>query len=331
MTALLTGFMYSILSWNQITLAIKALLEMLSSLGIKTKEEYFYLIGWLIIPKLLTTVAPLIYKRIFLSAHIKTQRRHKLLLIIVFTIIYFLYGVWSVGQRRYKAESNFYEILHVPLGTTDSVLFKRSFRHMNKILHPDKSGSGSNTAYYKLQLAYATLSNPVKRIIYQKFGPEILESNFGNTGAKILEELPQAMIRQTSITWTIAIGIVGVLGGILFEQKLLVQLPLMLAYSIEISILAGLGPFSDVGIFLGLLQFQVIRIMKQVLLLLYLATIGIRFSLHRRKLTSQHQIAVKRIKNNLRIIENKRINVSVERLDEVSKGLDKLIEESIKS
>ena len=82
-----------------------------------------------------------------------------------------------------RQAGDFYQLLNVPI-TADEKMIKSRFRRLAALHHPDKISSmfgserdtGAADAYFvALKSAQDTLTNPVKRYAYERFGPDIVQ------------------------------------------------------------------------------------------------------------------------------------------------------------
>ncbi|WVQ70933.1 hypothetical protein IAR50_000458 [Cryptococcus sp. DSM 104548] len=67
-----------------------------------------------------------------------------------------------------------YELLGVTKDADDDEL-KKAFRLIARQHHPDRAGPGSDDFFIAARKAYETLSDPVKRYAYDRFGPQSIE------------------------------------------------------------------------------------------------------------------------------------------------------------
>ncbi|EST09442.1 DnaJ [Kalmanozyma brasiliensis GHG001] len=88
--------------------------------------------------------------------------------VIIGTLFYQLFQCASTAQP------NYYQLLGLPLDV-DSEGIRRSFRALARRYHPDKVGESGEAFFIHLRRAHDTLSEPVKRFAYDRFGPTISE------------------------------------------------------------------------------------------------------------------------------------------------------------
>ncbi|CAH2051385.1 unnamed protein product [Thlaspi arvense] len=73
--------------------------------------------------------------------------------------------------QRFSATASLYEILEIPVGSTSQEI-KSAYRRLARICHPDVAGNGRNHSsaddFMKIHAAYCTLSDPEKRVVYDR-------------------------------------------------------------------------------------------------------------------------------------------------------------------
>mmetsp|Transcript_12044 Transcript_12044/g.22533 ORF Transcript_12044/g.22533 Transcript_12044/m.22533 type:complete len:445 (-) Transcript_12044:36-1370(-) len=90
--------------------------------------------------------------------------------------------VQKILKAKEGGKGAHYRILGVPIDADDSAL-KKAYRKLALKLHPDKnSAPHADEAFKALGLAYATLSDPQKRSIYDRYGDEDPDNNGGGGG-----------------------------------------------------------------------------------------------------------------------------------------------------
>ncbi|WVQ97459.1 hypothetical protein IAU59_004572 [Kwoniella sp. CBS 9459] len=97
------------------------------------------------------------------------QKNYKL----AFTGVICLYLAYTfVKDDGAGPGENWYALLGVPRDVDDDGL-KRAYRSLSRLYHPDRAGAGirSEELFISIRRAYETLSDPVKRYAYNRFGP----------------------------------------------------------------------------------------------------------------------------------------------------------------
>ncbi|KAI0973857.1 hypothetical protein F4678DRAFT_388554 [Xylaria arbuscula] len=98
--------------------------------------------------------------------------------------IYLLYTIYEAHWELQRA-GNFYTALGVPIDASDRDIRVR-FRRLAAQYHPDKVSSSSSSTdpenatrfFMQLKTAYEVLTNPIQRFAYDRFGPDILDSEW---------------------------------------------------------------------------------------------------------------------------------------------------------
>ncbi|WRT64152.1 uncharacterized protein IL334_001081 [Kwoniella shivajii] len=93
-----------------------------------------------------------------------------------FTGVIFTYLAYTFFKSDEKGNTteDFYALLGVEKDV-DADGLKRAFRSLSRLYHPDRAGSGNDDLFIMIRRAYETLSDPVKRYAYDRFGPQILD------------------------------------------------------------------------------------------------------------------------------------------------------------
>lgn len=93
--------------------------------------------------------------------------RDRRIIYIVVVLSYLLYSLYS----SYAAlPANYYQLLGVATDVQEKQL-RRTYRKLSAIYHPDKGGS--EDLFRQLRVAYDTISNPITRFGYDRFGPQV--------------------------------------------------------------------------------------------------------------------------------------------------------------
>ncbi|WVR05890.1 hypothetical protein IAU60_002916 [Kwoniella sp. DSM 27419] len=97
---------------------------------------------------------------------------------LALTSVICLYLAWTFYAENEStgagASENWYKLLGVATDVDDDGL-KRAFRSLSRLHHPDRAGQGSDDTFIMIRRAYETLSDPVKRYAYDRFGPGVLD------------------------------------------------------------------------------------------------------------------------------------------------------------
>ncbi|ORX35945.1 DnaJ domain-containing protein [Kockovaella imperatae] len=93
---------------------------------------------------------------------------------VTFTLFVCGYLVWSFfNSGGVKPDQNWYTLLAVSRDAEDERL-KTAFRTLSRTYHPDRAGGGDESRFILIRQAYETLSDPIKRYAYDRFGPDIV-------------------------------------------------------------------------------------------------------------------------------------------------------------
>lgn len=90
---------------------------------------------------------------------------------IIYIVVVVSYLMYTLYRAYVDLPVNFYETLGVPLDVGEKKL-RTGYRRLSAIHHPDKGGD--EDLFRTLRVAYDTLSDPVTRFAYDRFGPAML-------------------------------------------------------------------------------------------------------------------------------------------------------------
>ncbi|KAI0005636.1 hypothetical protein F4779DRAFT_47712 [Xylariaceae sp. FL0662B] len=144
------------------------------------------LLGWTFLPNLVTGWVQAIYYGLTIRAgepkpapNSPRYAKHRRRIHILVVSLYLLYTVYEADYELRRA-SNYYADLGVPFGASERDI-KSRFRRLAALHHPDKLGAaaaadddGAAADYFMhLKAASETLTHPVSRFAYERFGPDV--------------------------------------------------------------------------------------------------------------------------------------------------------------
>ncbi|KAJ5698198.1 hypothetical protein N7462_000203 [Penicillium macrosclerotiorum] len=139
------------------------------------------MLGWTFIPSTLTDIIQHIFYILFVRGKepypAKNSERHQRDRRIIFALVISSYLLYTLYESVYQIQKigDFYRVLGVsPL--VDERTLKSTYRRIARDYHPDRLGPGASDAnFVVLQRIKDTLSDPVRRFAYDRFGPDILD------------------------------------------------------------------------------------------------------------------------------------------------------------
>ncbi|KAL9104512.1 MAG: hypothetical protein Q9163_000543 [Psora crenata] len=177
--------------------------------------------SWTFLPGLVTGWIQTVYYGITIRAgDPKPQpgtpryQKHRRRIHITVIIAYLLYTIYEADYWL-RQEGDFYRILGVPYGA-DEKKIKSRFRRLAALYHPDKLKtespselSAAESHFVSLKQAQDTLSDPIKRFAYERFGPDMLNwqhcSSIGDYLSRGLQVV-QGPLYAVTITFMILLG-----------------------------------------------------------------------------------------------------------------------------
>ncbi|KAI9167588.1 Chaperone protein DnaJ [Paramyrothecium foliicola] len=148
-----------------------------------TMTQFLSLIGWWVLPNLVTSWVQTIYYGITIragdpkptpgSARFNADRRITHILVVS---LYLLYTVYE-ADHEIRRQSSFFADLGVPFDASPRDI-KSRFRRVAAVHHPDKAGAGYEdvgTYFMHLKVASETLQDAAKKFAYERFGPDVLQ------------------------------------------------------------------------------------------------------------------------------------------------------------
>ncbi|CCG83884.1 protein of unknown function [Taphrina deformans PYCC 5710] len=88
---------------------------------------------------------------------------------IIYVVVVLSYLAYTLYSAFLSIEPNYYNYLLVPIDVEEKQL-RRAFRRVSTLHHPDKGGD--EALFTSLRAMYDTLSNPITRFAYDRFGPQ---------------------------------------------------------------------------------------------------------------------------------------------------------------
>lgn len=173
--------------------------------------------GWAFLPNLVTNWTQQTYYSITIRAGdphpapgtplYQKHRRNIFTLVIASYLLFTIYQTdWQI-QR----ESDFYNLMGVPFDADEKTIAKQLRRQL-ALNHPDKVAAAerewAEQVFIQVRVAHDTLTDPVKRFAYERFGPDMLQwkncksmqdyiwQGAQNSGVAILSALVVILIAQ---------------------------------------------------------------------------------------------------------------------------------------
>ncbi|AFR93945.2 chaperone protein DNAJ [Cryptococcus neoformans C23] len=93
---------------------------------------------------------------------------------LAFTGAICIWQAYSFLKGGLGNDDDWYRLLNVQVNADEDAL-KSAFRSLARKHHPDRAGNDNDDHFILARKAYETLSDPVKRYAYDRFGPKILQ------------------------------------------------------------------------------------------------------------------------------------------------------------
>ncbi|CAG8558920.1 hypothetical protein C2G38_2102857 [Gigaspora rosea] len=144
--------------------------------------DWLNFLGWTILPQLVTNWIQIIYYRLVYRAGAdlpkRGQPKYELHRRRIFVVVVLSYLIYTIVDAVYSINPNYYDELKINQDFTIKEI-KANFRKLQLEYHPDKNQEeGAQETFIWLRAAYDTLTDPVKRYAYDRFGTEI--NNWNN-------------------------------------------------------------------------------------------------------------------------------------------------------
>ncbi|BFZ53270.1 hypothetical protein PYCC9005_000293 [Savitreella phatthalungensis] len=135
------------------------------------------LAAWSILPNLIANAVHAVLLKTFphLMSHARAgtlrHNKQRQWIYVGIIITYLAHNLYQVSTSR---GSNFYQLLGIlPYTAADERVLRTAFRRMSALHHPDRP-TGDDGQFRLVRSAYDTLSDPVRRFAYDRFGPSTL-------------------------------------------------------------------------------------------------------------------------------------------------------------
>ncbi|KAG0245036.1 hypothetical protein BGW41_004293 [Actinomortierella wolfii] len=140
--------------------------------------EYANIAGWLFLPSLVTNVLHGIYRSVKYPVdsrakpavntpkYVRTHNR-------IYCLVILGYLLYTIVEVYYSLPPNYYNLLDIDFHSFSQKQLKKNFRMASLMYHPDKVGAEGAEIFVTLREAHDVLNDPVARIAYNKFGPNI--------------------------------------------------------------------------------------------------------------------------------------------------------------
>ncbi|KAK9255148.1 hypothetical protein V1507DRAFT_453435 [Lipomyces tetrasporus] len=166
-------------------------------------------LAWLVVPRGVSTALQMGYYQLFYPAAnaaprpgSPTYRRHQRISYAVVIIGYLIYTTYT-SVTGIVGAGNFYSLLGVPIDVDDKSV-RRRFRNLSVLSHPDK-GTGSDDVFIALKLASETLTSPVRRFAYDRFGMAALSWPEGKSEVEYVMRGIQASVPQYVFSFVVMV------------------------------------------------------------------------------------------------------------------------------
>ncbi|KAK9373781.1 uncharacterized protein V1513DRAFT_448113 [Lipomyces chichibuensis] len=166
-------------------------------------------LAWLVVPRAASAALQQGYYQVFYPAantaprpETPTYRRDQRISYIVVIVGYLIYTT-STTVTGVVAQGNFYSLLSLPIDV-DEKSVRRKFRALSVHSHPDK-GTGNEEVFIALKLASETLSSPLRRFAYDRFGMPALSWPEGKSELECVMRGIQSSIPQYVVSFVVMV------------------------------------------------------------------------------------------------------------------------------
>ncbi|KAI8053920.1 hypothetical protein BDF22DRAFT_444479 [Syncephalis plumigaleata] len=215
---------------------------------------YLYMILWAVIPKFVTGILQSTYYRLAYSGRTRPRPTkqdpvYKVHYRRIYTGVVLAYLAYTIVEAYHQLPANYYAELNLTPFSFNTKDLKTNFKRLSLQAHPDKN-AGDDTRFIKIRDAYETLSDPVRRFGYDRFGIEQRQCQSCRTRQDYQTSGLPGMLGYYIAT-TIVLGLFSVFGRIQFGSY---WRWLFLCVMLVIEISQSLWTESWLGWFLGCLM-----------------------------------------------------------------------------
>lgn len=137
-------------------------------------------LAWLIVPRAASSVLQsLYYKVVYINPNTvprsgsQSYSRDNRISYAIVIAVYLVYTVYKLFYQVTVEQGNFYSLLRLPVDV-DVKTVKRVYRSLSLQYHPDKVGPGHEQIWLAVKTASETLSDPLLKFAYDRFGLDAL-------------------------------------------------------------------------------------------------------------------------------------------------------------
>ncbi|KAK9362975.1 hypothetical protein V1504DRAFT_271894 [Lipomyces starkeyi] len=166
-------------------------------------------LAWLVVPRAVSAALQQGYYQVFYPGantsprhDTPTYRSHQRISYLVVIVGYLIYTTYTTVTDL-VAQGNFYSLLSLPIDV-DEKSVRRKFRALSVLSHPDK-GTGNEEVFIALKLASDTLSSPLRRFAYDRFGMPALSWPEGKSEVEYVMRGIQSSFPQYVVSFVVMI------------------------------------------------------------------------------------------------------------------------------
>ncbi|KAI1316283.1 hypothetical protein EDD11_010191 [Mortierella claussenii] len=142
-------------------------------------EAYAGLAGWAILPSFVTNIIQSVWYSFKYPVNSGAKpapntpkyRRHYNRIYCGVVLAYLAYTIVEVDRAT---PVNCYDLLDLNFHTFNQKQLRTNFRKSSLVYHPDKVGQNGADTFIRIRAAHEILSDPVAKVAYDRFGPDIV-------------------------------------------------------------------------------------------------------------------------------------------------------------